>query len=42
MPIDGDIEDGTRDVHQPFTQKPEPGVASTNYRIDSLLSRTAE
>ncbi|HEX7371116.1 MAG TPA: helicase-related protein [Rhodanobacteraceae bacterium] len=37
--VDGDAVDGPHYVRQPFTQEPEPGVASTNYRIDSLLAK---
>lgn len=37
--VDGDAVDGPHYVRQPFTQEPEPGVASTNYRVDSLLTK---
>jgi len=37
--VDGDTVDGPHYVHRPFAQEPEPGTASVNYRIDSLLAR---
>jgi superfamily II DNA or RNA helicase len=36
--VDGDTVDGPHYVCQPFTQEPEPGAASVNYQIASLLA----
>jgi superfamily II DNA or RNA helicase len=37
--VDGENVDGPHYVHRPFTQEPEPGVASMNYEIAKLLAR---
>ncbi|TAN08777.1 MAG: DUF3883 domain-containing protein [Rhodanobacteraceae bacterium] len=36
--VDGDTVDGPHYVYRPFTQEPEPGVASVNYEIAKLLA----
>ncbi len=37
--VDCDGVDGPHYIQQPFTQEPEPGAASINYRLDSLLAK---
>lgn len=37
--VDGDSIEGPHYVHRPFTQEPEPGIASQNYEIARLLAR---